>query len=105
MGYRRFAPLMALVALGLLVVGASLFKIQILEHDIWANEAANLVRAGQIVPHSRGRILDRHGVELVRGLTTGILTPAMWWHVLYYVVMIAVGLVFTTKRLRALFLD
>ncbi|KAF2412681.1 ABC transporter [Microbacterium sp. B35-04] len=46
-----------------------------------------------------------HGVELVRGLTTGILTPAMWWHVLYYVVMIAIGLVFTTKRLRALFLD
>jgi lipooligosaccharide transport system permease protein len=29
----------------------------------------------------------------------------MWWHVLYYVVMIAIGLVFTTKRLRALFLD
>ena len=46
-----------------------------------------------------------HGVELVRGLTTGILSPDMLWHVLYYVVMIAVGLVFTTKRLRALFLD
>ncbi|GAA5199808.1 ABC transporter permease [Microbacterium jejuense] len=46
-----------------------------------------------------------HGVELVRGLTTGILTPDMWWHVLYYVVMVAVGLVFTAKRLRALFLD
>jgi lipooligosaccharide transport system permease protein len=29
----------------------------------------------------------------------------MLWHVLYYVVMIAIGLVFTTKRLRALFLD
>jgi len=46
-----------------------------------------------------------HGVELIRGLTTGILTPDMWIHLLYYVVMIAVGLVFTTKRLRALFLD
>ena len=46
-----------------------------------------------------------HGVELVRGFTTGILTPAMWLHVLYFVVMIAIGLVFTTKRLRALFLD
>ena len=45
------------------------------------------------------------GVELVRGLTTGVLTPDMWWHVVYYVVMIALGLVFTTKRLRALFLD
>ena len=46
-----------------------------------------------------------HGVELVRGLTTGALGVAMLGHVLYYVVMIAVGLVFTTKRLRALFLD
>jgi lipooligosaccharide transport system permease protein len=46
-----------------------------------------------------------HGVELVRGLTTGVVGPAMVVHVLYYVVMIAVGLVFTTKRLRVLFLD
>jgi lipooligosaccharide transport system permease protein len=46
-----------------------------------------------------------HGVELVRGLTTGALSVAMLGHVLYYVVMITVGLVFTTKRLRALFLD
>ncbi len=46
-----------------------------------------------------------HGVELIRGFTTGALSPDMWWHVLYYAVMIAVGLVFTTKRLRALFLD
>jgi lipooligosaccharide transport system permease protein len=46
-----------------------------------------------------------HGVELVRGLTTGALSFAMAGHVLYFMVMIAVGLVFTTRRLRALFLD
>ncbi|GAA1945599.1 ABC transporter permease [Microbacterium deminutum] len=46
-----------------------------------------------------------HGVELVRGLTTGALSPAMWVHIAYYLAMIAIGLVFTTKRLRALFLD
>jgi lipooligosaccharide transport system permease protein len=46
-----------------------------------------------------------HGVELVRGLTTGSLAPAMLLHVLYFVVMIAIGLVFTTRRLRTLFLD
>ena len=45
------------------------------------------------------------GVELVRGLTTGVLAPDMWWHIVYYLVMIGIGLVFTTKRLRALFLD
>ncbi|MFT4030206.1 MAG: ABC transporter permease [Protaetiibacter sp.] len=46
-----------------------------------------------------------HGVELIRGLTTGAPDAAMLGHVLYYLVMIAVGLVFTTRRLRALFLD
>ncbi|CAN5289513.1 ABC transporter permease [soil metagenome] len=46
-----------------------------------------------------------HGVELVRGLTTGALNPAMLIHVLYFVIMVTVGLVFTTRRLRALFLD
>ncbi len=46
-----------------------------------------------------------HGVELVRGLTTGDVYPAMILHVLYFVVMIAIGLVITTRRLRALFLD
>jgi len=45
-----------------------------------------------------------HGVELVRGLTTGVLGPAMLLHLLYYLVMIALGLLFTTRRLRALFL-
>ena len=46
-----------------------------------------------------------HGVELVRGLTTGALTPAMLIHLGYFLVMILVGLVFTTRRLRSLFLD
>ncbi|MEO6201593.1 MAG: ABC transporter permease [Cryobacterium sp.] len=46
-----------------------------------------------------------HGVELVRGLTTGMVDVGMLWHVLYYLVMILLGLVFTTRRLRVLFLD
>ena len=46
-----------------------------------------------------------HGVELVRGLTTGALSSAMWIHIGYFLIMIALGLVFTTRRLRALFLD
>jgi len=46
-----------------------------------------------------------HGVELIRGLTTGALSVALLGHVLYYVVMIAIGLVFTTSRLKKLFLD
>ncbi len=46
-----------------------------------------------------------HAVELVRGLTTGAVGPAMLIHVAYFVVMILIGLTFTTRRLRALFLD
>jgi lipooligosaccharide transport system permease protein len=45
-----------------------------------------------------------HGVELIRGLTTGALSWGLLWHVLYFAVMITIGLIFTTKRLRALFL-
>ena len=46
-----------------------------------------------------------HGVELIRGLTTGALSLTLLVHVFYYVVMIAGGLVLTTVRLRKLFLD
>jgi len=46
-----------------------------------------------------------HGVELVRGLTTGMVDWGMLWHVLYFLVMIVLGLILTTRRLRALFLD
>jgi lipooligosaccharide transport system permease protein len=46
-----------------------------------------------------------HAVELMRGLTTGAVDAGVLWHVFYFVAMVLVGLVFTTKRLRALFLD
>lgn len=43
-------------------------------------------------------------IELIRGLTLGIMNIAMLGHVLYFVVMIIGGLYFTTRRLTALFL-
>ncbi len=46
-----------------------------------------------------------HGVELIRGLTTGELDGATAVHVGYYVALVAIGVVVTTRRLRALFLD
>ena len=45
-----------------------------------------------------------HGVELVRGLTTGALGLMTLVHIGYFVVMIAIGIVATTGRLRSLFL-
>lgn len=45
-----------------------------------------------------------HGVELMRQLSVGVFTPFTAVHVLYFVVMIVLGLLFTSHRLRALFL-
>ncbi len=63
---RVLAPIV-LLGLALSVLGARLFQVQVLEHDVWAREATNLVRSGSILPFRRGRILDRTGTrELVR---------------------------------------
>lgn len=43
-------------------------------------------------------------MELLRQLGVGAFGGAMAGHVLYYVVMIVVGVVLTTRRLRTLFL-
>jgi lipooligosaccharide transport system permease protein len=43
-------------------------------------------------------------IELIRGLTLGLLNWAMLGHALYFVAMIIGGLYFTTRRLTALFL-
>ena len=44
-------------------------------------------------------------VDMIRQLTTGYIEPSMIIHVLYYAALITFGLLFTTRRLRALFLD
>jgi lipooligosaccharide transport system permease protein len=44
------------------------------------------------------------GVELVRSLMLGNISASLWSHVLYFVVMIVLGLWFTTVRLKALFM-
>ena len=45
-----------------------------------------------------------HGVELIRMLTTGVVSSMIWVHIGYYVVMLGVGVVVVSRRLRALFL-
>ncbi len=45
-----------------------------------------------------------HGVEMMRQLSVGMLTWSTAGHLLYFVVMIGLGLVVTTGRLRSLFL-
>jgi lipooligosaccharide transport system permease protein len=44
------------------------------------------------------------GVELIRSLMLGNISTSLWSHVIYFAVMIALGLWFTTVRLKALFM-
>lgn len=46
-----------------------------------------------------------HGIELERALMLGNFTADLFGHVLYFVVMIVVGLIFTTRRLNKVFLS
>ena len=43
-------------------------------------------------------------VELIRSLTFGQIGWPLVWHAVYFIVAVAGGMVFTTKRLTALFM-
>lgn len=43
-------------------------------------------------------------IEMVRDLTLGVVSVGIMWHVLYFSVMVAIGVTATTKRLTKLFL-
>ncbi len=65
-GSRRFFPLIALVGLGVVGLIARLYQVQIVEHEVWASEAANLTRSGRTLPYLRGKITDRNGEVFVQ---------------------------------------
>jgi lipooligosaccharide transport system permease protein len=45
-----------------------------------------------------------HGIVLLRDLNAGVLDAGMWGHVLYFVVMSAVGVIVAARRLDKLLL-
>jgi len=45
-----------------------------------------------------------HAIELARGLWFGVINFSTFSHLIYFFVMISIGLVFTTRRLRNLFM-
>lgn len=45
-----------------------------------------------------------HAIEMVRNLSLGIINLSLLGHIAYFLLMIGVGLFFTTKRLNALFM-
>ena len=62
---RRLRPLGVVVVLGLGVLAARLFQIQVLEHPVWAAQADGFRDSSSVVPYDRGRFLDRAGRVLV----------------------------------------
>jgi len=45
-----------------------------------------------------------HAIAMVRDFTLGMVSWGILWHVLYFVVMVCIGVTLTTKRLTKLFL-
>jgi lipooligosaccharide transport system permease protein len=45
-----------------------------------------------------------HAIEIIRNLSLGIINLSLLGHITYFLVMIVVGLFFTTRRLNALFM-
>ncbi len=56
-GVRRTAPLLLLWGLALVVLLGRLYQIQVLEHEVWAEQARRLEKQGQVLPYERGKIL------------------------------------------------
>lgn len=67
---RRVGPLLMFAFLGALFVTGRLYKIQIVEHELWANEAAGILHSGVVLPPDRGRIFDATGAIVARDLET-----------------------------------
>lgn len=44
-----------------------------------------------------------HGVEMIRELTTGVITPMLGVHIGYYLVMVGVGVIIVSRRFKSLF--
>ncbi len=66
MGGRRSLPLVLAVLLGTALVLLRLWQIQVVEHDVWSEQARKLQHSGEVMPYVRGAIRDAHGDALVR---------------------------------------
>jgi len=63
---RRIRILLVMLWIGLAVVAARLFQVQVVEHDAWVQEGSFSRLRVRSLPFRRGAILDRHGKVLAR---------------------------------------
>lgn len=61
---RRVGPLVWVLGALLALVIVRCFQLQVLQHGIWAGEAADMLRSAELLPYHRGRVLDRAGAVL-----------------------------------------
>ncbi|MFT5286892.1 MAG: cell division protein FtsI/penicillin-binding protein 2 [Planctomycetota bacterium] len=68
---RGRSAILCVIVIGLTVLlSVRLFEIQINQSEVWADEAARLVRSGTMLPYRRGKILDVEDRVLVRDQAT-----------------------------------
>jgi cell division protein FtsI/penicillin-binding protein 2 len=61
---RRIWPLVTVFVLLIIAVLARAFQVQVLEHEVWAEEANGMLHGSELIPSHRGRILDARGTVL-----------------------------------------
>ena len=66
----RTVVLSSIMVILTVVLSIRLFEIQVTEGEIWAGEAARLVRSGRVLRYQRGDINDSEGRTLVRDTAT-----------------------------------
>jgi cell division protein FtsI/penicillin-binding protein 2 len=65
-GGRRTGPLILVLLAAAAVLVQRLWQVQIEQHAIWAEQARQALRSGQVLTYDRGAIRDRSGVPLAR---------------------------------------
>jgi cell division protein FtsI/penicillin-binding protein 2 len=65
-GGRRTGPLILILLLAAAVLVQRLWQVQIEQHAIWAEQARQALRSGQVLTYDRGAIRDRSGMPLAR---------------------------------------
>jgi lipooligosaccharide transport system permease protein len=109
-------PVALLIALGFGAVGMALTSfVKSWQQLEWINTAilpmflfSTTFYPLDVYPPAIGAIVRclplYQGIELMRGLCLGIVSASLLWHVLYFLVMAAVGIVVTSRRLDRLLL-
>ena len=66
MRQQRILAVLVVLTCGLVGIWLRLFRLQVVEHHVWASESERSLSSFETLPFERGWILDRHGEPLAR---------------------------------------